>query len=100
MITYTFSTSKNPTLAQLISALSSYVMSYSTPLSANTTINGSIGLSMQNGIVHNIQIIFFENASEYSYTDPSTGYKVTAQPLSSIPSQSEIENLLSQSGLI
>ncbi|MEM3873032.1 MAG: hypothetical protein QXE05_10790 [Nitrososphaeria archaeon] len=100
MITYTFSTSKNPSLSQIISALSSYIMSFSTPLSFNITINGSIGLSIQNGIVQNIQIIFFENASEYSFTDPNTKYTVSAQPLSSIPSQSEIENLLSQAGLI
>ncbi|MEM4068124.1 MAG: hypothetical protein QXV17_14830 [Candidatus Micrarchaeaceae archaeon] len=100
MITYTFLTSKNPSLNQIISALSFYVMSFSTPLSSNITINGSIGLSMKNGIVQNIQIIFFDNASEYSYTDPSSGYKVSAQPLSSIPSQSEIETILSQSGLI
>ncbi|MEM4056670.1 MAG: hypothetical protein QW578_06520 [Thermoplasmatales archaeon] len=100
MITYTFPTSKNPTLAQLLSALSSYVMSFSTPLSANTTINGSIGIAMKDGIVQNVQIIFFENASEYSYTDPNTKYTVTALPLSSIPSQSEIETILSQAGLI
>ncbi|MEM4067998.1 MAG: hypothetical protein QXV17_14185 [Candidatus Micrarchaeaceae archaeon] len=100
MITYVFSTSKNPSLSQIISALSSYIMSFSTPLSSNITINGSIGLSMKNGIVQNIQIIFFENANEYSYTDPDTKYTVTAQPLSSIPSQSEIESILSQAGLI
>ncbi|MEM3860062.1 MAG: hypothetical protein QW478_11785 [Candidatus Micrarchaeaceae archaeon] len=100
MITYTFPTSKNPTLSQVINALSFYVMSYSSPINSNSTINGSIGLSMQNGIVQNIQIIFFENANEYSYTDPNTKYTVSAQPLSSIPSQSEIENLLSQAGLI
>ncbi|MEM3225716.1 MAG: hypothetical protein QXS44_01505 [Saccharolobus sp.] len=95
MITYTFSTTKNPSLSQIISALSSYMMFFSTPLSSNITINGSIGLSMQNGIVQNIQIIFFENANEYSYTDPSTGYKVTALPLSTIPTQSQIAGLLS-----
>ncbi|MEM4066638.1 MAG: hypothetical protein QXV17_07250 [Candidatus Micrarchaeaceae archaeon] len=100
MITYTIPTTKNPSLSQIISALSSYIMSFSTPLSSNITINGSIGLSMQNNTVVNIQIIFFENTNEYSYTDPSTGYKVTAQPLTSIPSQSEIETILSQSGLI
>ncbi|MEM3873045.1 MAG: hypothetical protein QXE05_10855 [Nitrososphaeria archaeon] len=100
MITYTFSTSKNPSLNQIISALSSYVLSFSTPLSANITINGSIGLAMKNRIAENIQIIFFENASEYSYTDPNTKYTVSAQPLASIPSQSEIETILSQSGLI
>ncbi|MEM3872898.1 MAG: hypothetical protein QXE05_10115 [Nitrososphaeria archaeon] len=100
MIIYVFPTTKNPSLKQVINALSSYVLSFSTPLSSNITVNGSIGLSMQNGIVQNIQIIFFENSSEYSYTDSSTGYKVTSQPLSSIPSQSEIETILSQSGLI
>ncbi|MEM4067712.1 MAG: hypothetical protein QXV17_12725 [Candidatus Micrarchaeaceae archaeon] len=100
MITYIFPTSKNPSLNQVISALSSYVMSFSTPLSSNISINGSIGLSMKDNITVNIQIIFFENANDYSYTDPNTKYTVTAQPLSSIPSQSEIENLLSQSGLI
>ncbi|MEM3873374.1 MAG: hypothetical protein QXE05_12515 [Nitrososphaeria archaeon] len=100
MIIYTFPTTKNLSLSQIVSALSSYVMSYSLPLSANITINGSIGISMKDGIVQNIQITFFENASEYSYTDSSTGYKVTAQPLTSIPSQSEIEAILSQSGLI
>ncbi|MEM3872394.1 MAG: hypothetical protein QXE05_07540 [Nitrososphaeria archaeon] len=100
MITYIFSTTKNPSLSQIISTLSSYVMSFTSPVNSNTTINGSIGLSMKNGIIQNIQIIFFENVSEYSYTDPSTGYKVTAQPLSSIPSQSEIETILSQAGLI
>ncbi|MEM3846280.1 MAG: hypothetical protein QXU98_11355 [Candidatus Parvarchaeota archaeon] len=100
MKTYVFSTTKNPSLSQIINALSSYVMSFSTPLSANITINGSIGLSMRNNTVVNIQIIFFENASEYSYTDPDTKYTVSAQPLGSIPSQSEIESILSQSGLI
>ncbi|MEM3860780.1 MAG: hypothetical protein QXE05_08375 [Nitrososphaeria archaeon] len=100
MIVYTFPTSKNPSLNQVISALSSYVMSFSIPVNANTTINGSIGLSMKNGIVQNIQIIFFENASEYFYTDPNTKYTVSAQPLTSIPSQSEIESILSQAGLI
>ncbi|MEM3908011.1 MAG: hypothetical protein QXZ17_14335 [Nitrososphaerota archaeon] len=100
MITYIFSTTKNPSLNQVISALSSYVMSYPSLLTADTTINGSIGIAMKNGIAQNIQIIFFENASEYSYTDPNTKYTVSAQPPTSIPSRSEIENLLSQSGLI
>ncbi|MEM3860429.1 MAG: hypothetical protein QW478_13710 [Candidatus Micrarchaeaceae archaeon] len=100
MITYTFPTSKNPSLSQIVSALSSYVMSYSSPANSDVTINGSIGLSMKDDVVVNIQIIFFENASEYSYTDPNTKYTVTAQPLSSIPSQSEIETILSQAGLI
>ncbi|MEM4056731.1 MAG: hypothetical protein QW578_06825 [Thermoplasmatales archaeon] len=100
MITYTIPTTKNPSLTQIISVLSSYVLSFTNPISSNITINGSIGLSMQNNTVVNIQIIFFENASEYSYTDPNTKYTVSAQPLSSIPPQSEIENLLSQAGLI
>ncbi|MEM3860377.1 MAG: hypothetical protein QW478_13445 [Candidatus Micrarchaeaceae archaeon] len=94
MITYIFPTTKNPSLSQIISVLSSYVMSFTTPVSSNTTINGSIGIAMKDGIAQNIQIIFFENVNEYSYTDPSTGYKVTAQPLATIPSQSEIQSLI------
>ncbi|MEM3872987.1 MAG: hypothetical protein QXE05_10560 [Nitrososphaeria archaeon] len=94
MITYTFLTTKNPSLNQIISALSSYIMSYSTPFSSNTTINGSIGLSMKNNVVVNIQITLFENANEYSWKDTITGYNVTAQPLATIPSQLEIQNLI------
>ncbi|MEM4067793.1 MAG: hypothetical protein QXV17_13135 [Candidatus Micrarchaeaceae archaeon] len=94
MITYTFSTTKNPSLSQIISALSSYTMSYSTPLSSNTTINGSIGLSMKNNVVVSIQITFFENVNEYSWKDTISGYTVTAQPLTTIPSQLVIQNLI------
>ncbi|MCW1300837.1 MAG: hypothetical protein QXE05_12780 [Nitrososphaeria archaeon] len=94
MITYTFSTTKNPTLSQIINALSSYVMSYSTPLSSNITINGSIGLSMKDNVVVSIQIMFFENASEYTWKDSVSGYTISAQPLASIPSQSEIQSLI------
>ncbi|MCW1309949.1 MAG: hypothetical protein QXP04_04620 [Candidatus Nanoarchaeia archaeon] len=94
MITYTFPTSKNPTLTQLLNALSSYVLSYPSSLTSNTSINGAIGIAMKDNIAVNIQIKFFENVNEYSYTDPSTGYKVTAQPLTTIPSQSEIQSLI------
>ncbi|MEM4067570.1 MAG: hypothetical protein QXV17_12015 [Candidatus Micrarchaeaceae archaeon] len=94
MIIYTFSTSKNPSLAQLISALSSYVMSYPLSLSSNISINGSIGISMKDNIVVNVQIIFFESVNEYTWKDSISGYTVTAQPLATIPSQSEVQNLI------
>jgi len=111
MITYTFTSTKNPTLQQVVQALESAFpnlkMSTFPPNpypSSNTQVqvHGYVGIS-STPTESNIIVGFFESPSEWG------GYAVTLNNVtidfigavySSIPTQTQIQTVLSGAGLI
>ncbi len=97
MITYTFQL-KNPQNFQSIinaieSSFSALMHTENTLPSSLTYINGSVGLSSSpNGSL--LYVYFFENENEYELKNSSGTIVYQAKSLASIPSQSQVENVI------
>ncbi len=97
MITYSFSIKNTQNFQTIINAIESAfsaLMHTTNPLPSSLTyINGSLGLSTSpNGST--LYVYFFENENEYQLKNSSGTVIYQSKPLSSIPSQSQIENTI------
>ncbi len=97
MITYTFSiknTQNFQTILNTIETSFSALMHTTNPLPSSLTyINGSVGLSSSpNGST--LYVYFFENENEYQLKDSSGTVIYQSKPLSSIPTQSQVQNAI------
>ena len=111
MITYTFTTTKNPTLQQVVEAIESAFPNLKidtfTPNpypSSNTQVqvHGYAGIS-QSPSQTVIIVSFFENTSEWSgatITQNNITVSFVPSVYSSIPTQTQVESVLSGAGLI
>ncbi len=97
MITYSFSITNTQNFQTIINTLEttySALMHTTNPLPSSLTyINGAVGLSSSpnNSMLY---IYFFENENEYQLKDSSGTVVYQAKPLATIPSQSQIENII------
>jgi len=101
MINYFFTTNKNlinelNTIISVIESSFNCLMHTTNPLPTTLTyIHGYIGIQYYNNTSY-IQITFFENSNEYTLKDSNNNIIYQAQPLNSIPTKEQIEQVISQ----
>ena len=97
MITYQFSTTNPQNFQKIISALESSfsaVMHSINPLpSILTYINGNVGLSSSSKS-STIYVNFYESSDNYQLKDSSKTIIYQSKPLSTIPTQSQVQNAI------
>lgn len=97
MITYQFSTTNPQNYQKIISTLESSFSAFMhnvNPLPSSLTyINGSIGIanSPSKSIIY---VYFYESTDNYQLKDSSGNVIYQSKPLSTIPTQSQIQNAI------
>ena len=97
MITYQFSTTNPQNFQKIISALESSfsaLMHTISPLPSSLTyINGNVGLS-SSPQGSTIYVNFYESTDNYQLKDSSGNVIYQSKPLSTIPTQSQVQNAI------
>ena len=97
MITYQFSTTNPHNYQKIISTLesnfSALMHSVSPMPSSLTYINGNVGLSrsLKNSTIY---VNFYESTDSYQLKDSSGNVIYQSKPLSTIPTQSQVQNAI------
>ena len=97
MITYRFNTTNPKNFQKIISAIEttfSALMHTVSPLPTSLTyINGAITLSSSPS-GNTLYVHFYENNNEYQLKDSSENVIYQSKPLSTIPTQSQVQNAI------
>ena len=97
MITYSFSFKNTQNFTEIISSIESTfsaLMHTVSPLPTNLTyINGTVSKA-ESPSGNTLYVQFYENANEYQLKDSSGNVMYQSKPLSTIPTQTQIQNAI------